>query len=152
MRIMCLTRNTHVRTSVHYTHSLYIRCEEMAKRSREQLEDFDDVSRVTHSSPNAKLSGVVWSVSPMRPSKTCSYFDGEISDVKSTSTMRLFGFDGSVRRKLLARKSSSVCVVLSRTDNRLLYLSTRSLASRRLLSSESSIAQRPRPQTQSATC
>ena len=47
----------------------------------------------------------------MRPSKTCSYFDREISNGKST--MRLFGFEGSVRRKLLACKSSSVGVVLS---------------------------------------
>ena len=46
----------------------------MAKRRAEQLDDFEDVSGVTHASPNAKLCGVVRGVSPMKKSKTCSYF------------------------------------------------------------------------------
>ena len=71
----------------------------MAKRGVDQVEDFEDVSGVTHASPNAKLCGVVRSNSPMKKSKMCAHFDGEISDGKST--MRLFKFDNSVRRKLV---------------------------------------------------
>ena len=59
----------------------------MAKRSFEELE----VSEVSCESPNAKIHAVVESLSPMKKSKTCSYFDGHITDAKAT--MRVFGFD-----------------------------------------------------------
>ena len=68
----------------------------MVKRRAVDLEEFEDVSGVTQPSPNAKLCGVVCGVSPMKKSKMCAYFDGEISDGKST--MRLL---------VLVRKSSS---------------------------------------------
>ena len=53
-------------------------CEIMAKHRGVDLEEFEDVSGVTQPSPNAKLCGVVCGVSPMKKSKTCAYFDGEI--------------------------------------------------------------------------
>ena len=84
-------------------------CEIMAKRRGVDLEEFEDVSGVTQPSPNAKLCSVVHGVSPMKKSKTCAYFDGEISDGKST--MRLFGFDCSVRRKLMEGGSGTTLVL-----------------------------------------
>ena len=71
-------------------------CKIMVKCRVVDLEEFEDVSGVTQPSPNAKLCGVVRGVLPMKKSKTCAYFDGEISVGKST--MRLL---------VLARKSSS---------------------------------------------
>ena len=70
-------------------------CEVMVKRCAVDLEEFEDVSGVTRPSPNAKLCGVVRGVSPMKKSKPCTYFDGEISDGKSTMWLLV-----------LARKSS----------------------------------------------
>ena len=72
----------------------------MAKRSC-PFEEFEDVSKVSCTSPNTKIHGVVDSLSPMRSSKSssCSYFDGEITDEKAT--MRFFGFDAWVRRRLV---------------------------------------------------
>ncbi len=80
----------------------------MAKRP---LEEFD-VSTVAVS-PNAKVHGVVSCVSPMKRSKTCSYFDGEVTDGKNT--MRLFGFDGAagVRRKLVEFEGKPQAISLS---------------------------------------
>ena len=60
----------------------------MAKRERE-CEEFEEVSAVVHTSPNAKIHGVVTSLSPMEKAKSCSFFDGEISDGKAN--MRVFG-------------------------------------------------------------
>lgn len=81
----------------------------MAKRGEDQVEDFEDVSGVIHLSPNAKLCGMVQSVSLMKKNKTCAYFDGEISDGKST--MRSFGFDSSMQRKLVEEGSGTTLVL-----------------------------------------
>ena len=54
-------------------------------------EEFEDVSGVVATSPSARIHGIVTSVSPMKKSRTCNYFDGEITDGKTS--MRLFGFD-----------------------------------------------------------
>jgi hypothetical protein len=70
----------------------------MAKRER-KVEEFDDVSRVLHPSLNAKIHAVISSVSPMKQSKSCSCFDGEITDGKAC--MAVFGLDASVRKKLV---------------------------------------------------
>ena len=72
----------------------------MAKRERE--EEFE-VSEVAHPSSCASVKGVVKTLSPMKKSKSCSYFDGEISDGKAS--MRLFGFDSGIRTKLLEYES-----------------------------------------------
>ena len=58
--------------------------EVMAKNSLGKVDDFEDVSGVTRASPNAKLCGIVRSISPMKKSKTCAYFDGEVCHGKST--------------------------------------------------------------------
>lgn len=79
------------------------------KRGRESVEEFEEISGV-HTSPRAKIHGVVNLVSPMKKSKTCPYFDGEFSDGKST--MRLFGFDSGVRRKLLEAEEKNKPVAL----------------------------------------
>ena len=83
----------------------------MAKRSREVEEV--DVSDVLYQSPNVTIRGVVTGVPPMKKSRNCSYFDGQISDGKTS--MRLFGFDGAagVRRKLLEFEEKKESVTLS---------------------------------------
>lgn len=80
------------------------------KRGREGVEDFGEVSDVGHASPSASVHGVVNMLSPMKQSKSCSFFDGKISDGKSS--MRLFGFDSGVRRKLLSAEESKNPVAL----------------------------------------
>ena len=84
----------------------------MAKRS--VVEVYEEVSEVVRASPNAKIHAVVQSVSPMKKSKTCSYFDGEVTDGKST--MRVYGFDCGVRRKLVEFGESRNAVVMSNCE------------------------------------
>lgn len=77
----------------------------MSKRAVEE-----DVSDVLQPSANAAVQGVLTEVSPMKKSKTCNYFDGELADGKSS--MLLFGFDTGVRRKLAEFGESKQSVVL----------------------------------------
>ena len=67
----------------------------MVKREREP-DEFETVNEISHASPNAKLHGVVSSLLPMKKSKTCSYFDGQVTDGKAC--IRVFGFDVTVRK------------------------------------------------------
>ena len=53
----------------------------MAKRS---LDEFDDVSAVSRPSLNAKVEGVFSAVSLMKKSRTCLFFDGKITDGKTS--------------------------------------------------------------------
>lgn len=70
-----------------------------------------DVSEVSKSSEVASISGVVTSVSPMRKSKnTSSFFDGNITD--GHSSMRIFGFDSRVRKRLMEFEKSVSPVTL----------------------------------------
>ena len=86
------------------------------KRAREEQQEFGCVSEVTNPSPNAKIHGVVQGLSPMKKSRNCSYFDGELTDGREK--MRLFGFDSGVRRKLEESYESEgpVSVVLSNCE------------------------------------
>ena len=59
----------------------------MAKREHE-FDDFEDLSKVSHPFLKAEIHAVVTSVSPMKKSRTCSFFDGKISDGKAC--MRVF--------------------------------------------------------------
>ena len=72
------------------------------------------MSEVSCESPNAKIHAVVESLSPMKKSKTCSYFDGHITDGKAT--MRVFGFDSGVRRKLVEFEDSKKAVALTNCE------------------------------------
>ncbi len=85
----------------------------MAKRERE-YDEFEDVSKVSYPSTKAKIHAMVASVSPMKKSKTCSFFDGEITDGKSC--MRVFGFDAGVRRKLVSFEESKSAVALANCE------------------------------------
>ena len=58
---------------------------------KRKLEGFENMSDVSYPSPNAKIHSVISALSPMKKSRSCSYFDGEITDGKAC--MRLFGFD-----------------------------------------------------------
>ena len=70
----------------------------MAKHERE-LEEFDSLSEISHASPNAKVHSVVTLLSPVKKSKTCSYFDGDFTNGKAC--MHMFSFDAGVCKKLL---------------------------------------------------
>lgn len=84
----------------------------MAKRSLQELEEYDDVSSVDHPSPRAKIHGVITMLSPMKKSKNnCNYFNGELGDGKST--MRVFGYDSNVRRQLWEHHEKDEPVSLS---------------------------------------
>lgn len=86
---------------------------EMAsKRKREK--EFEDVSSVQHTSPNVKFLGLVTMVSPMKNSKTCSYFNGQISDSKSRKWV--FKFDAGFHRKLLEHHGKEEAVLLSHCE------------------------------------
>ena len=76
----------------------------MAKRPLDEVEEFVEVGDVTHPSQNAKIHGVVNSLSPMKKSRNCAYFDGEISDGKAS--LRIFGFDSAVRSWQISRKAA----------------------------------------------
>ena len=69
----------------------------MTKKSSPK--DFDTLAEICNPTANAKVTGVITSLSPIKKSKgNISYFDREISDGKAS--IRLFGFDSSVNRKL----------------------------------------------------
>lgn len=72
----------------------------MAKRGlkRSLLDDLDSVDKPTQ---HAKVHGVILELSPMKPnrSRSCTYFDGQISDGKKKT--RLVGFDED-KHKILA--------------------------------------------------
>ena len=92
---------------------MYSRVCKIAKRT---LEEFADVSEVVHTSPSAKIHGVVSSLSPMKKSKTssCSSFDGEVTDGKAK--MRVFRFDSGVWRKLSEFEGSKNAVAIKECE------------------------------------
>ena len=70
---------------------------------------------MSHACENAKIHGVVNSLSPMKKSKNFTYFDGEISDGKAS--LQIFGFDSGVRRRKLAEfEEGSSAVALSHCE------------------------------------
>ena len=73
-----------------------------------------DVSEVTSPLPNAKVHGVLSNLSPMKKLKTCCFFDGQLSDGKAS--VRFFGFDAGVRRKLLEFEETKQSVSLSNCE------------------------------------
>ena len=58
----------------------------MSKRQKVQpdLSDFIPPSELSEASPKAKIIGVVTSLSPMKLTKGQTYFDGEITDGKTS--------------------------------------------------------------------
>lgn len=72
--------------------------------------EFDDFCHI-HQLANAKITGVVTQLSPLKHGKTCNYFDGEISD--ENVSIRFCGFDVGVRRRLVEyferEEAVSVC-------------------------------------------
>ena len=83
----------------------------MAKRT---FKEFEEVSEISNTSPNARIHGVLTALSPMKKSKTCSYFDGEVTDGKAT--MRVFGFDCGVRRRLIEFEDGKNPLVMSNCE------------------------------------
>ena len=77
------------------------------------MEEFEDVSSVTHSSPKAKIHCVVSRIpSQMKTGKNSSFFDGRLSD--GNKTIRVYGYDPDVRRRLFeTQEQTDGTVVLS---------------------------------------
>ena len=73
------------------------------KRKWSEADQFNDLSTVTHTSPSAKIRGVVTVMSPMKKRKTCEYYNGEVADDKTH--IRLLEFDDDVRQKLLEHQT-----------------------------------------------
>lgn len=86
----------------------------MAKRPFNEVEEFVEVGDMTHPSQSAKIHGVVNSLSPMKKSWNCAYFDGETSNGKAS--LRIFGFDSAVRRRLADFQEGSSAVALSHCE------------------------------------
>ena len=86
----------------------------MAKYPLDEVEEFVEVGDMTHPSQNARIHGVVNSLSPMKKSRNCAYFDGEISDGKAS--LRIFRFNSAVRRKLADFQEGSSAVALSHCE------------------------------------
>ena len=77
----------------------------MAKRKSDSDKDYSLLpSDILESSPKAKVQCLVTALSDMKRSRNSSYFDGEISDGKTS--MRLYGYNEGVRRKLEFMESS----------------------------------------------
>ena len=76
--------------------------------SRRSLQKEVDVSDVLETSSNFKIHGVISSLLLMKTTKTCSYFDGQITDGKSK--MCLFGFDGTIRKRLANKEDDAVSI------------------------------------------
>ena len=91
---------------IHACASLFI----MAKRRH----DIVDVSDVNTSSPNATVGGILTCVSPMKKSKKSAFFEGSITDGRSS--MRFYGFDSVVRRKLVDHMQSKEPIVLENCE------------------------------------
>ena len=69
------------------------------KRKREEVtDDFKDLSMVTNTSPNARVSRLLTDLSPMKKGKGGQYFHGELTDNKGA--IRVYGFDTAVRKSL----------------------------------------------------
>ncbi len=92
------------------------------------LVNLEDVSAVCTSSPNVTVGGILTSVSLMKKSKTSDFFEGSISDGKSSMT--LFGFDSKVQKRLADHMQEAIvlgkCEVKNskiRSDELELYVS-----------------------------
>ena len=81
-----------------------------------EVTEFDDVSSVDAPSSNAKIHGVLTALSPMKKSRTCKYFDREITDGKNN--MRLFGFHSAegIRSKLQEFEGKNTTISLSKCE------------------------------------
>jgi hypothetical protein len=73
--------------------------------------DISDVSPVTSS---ARVGGVVLSSSPMKKSQTSPFFDGELTDGKSS--LRLFRFDSTTRNLLADFKEAKQPIILENCE------------------------------------
>ena len=60
---------------------------------------------------NARVEGIVTSISPMKAGKSCDYYDGRISD--DDSSLRFCGFSATARRKLEECYENSEPVLLN---------------------------------------
>jgi hypothetical protein len=84
---------------------------ESKKRNRSNVVNVSDIS---NTSSNATVGGVVTVLSPMKKSRSCPFFDGKISDGRSS--MRLFGFDPNARDILANYNQTKQPVVLGNCE------------------------------------
>ena len=74
----------------------------MTKRERE-VDEFESLGDKSYASPRAKLHGVISSLSPIKKGKTCS-------------SIRVFGFDAGVRKKLAFYEESKHAVTITNCE------------------------------------
>ena len=79
---------------------------------RTHMEAFGDLTTMK-CSPNAKIRGVLSGISPdMKKTGRCSYWDGELSDEKSS--VRVYGFDNTVRKNLFKHQENRTTIQLTK--------------------------------------
>ena len=76
--------------------------------------DIVDVSDIVTSSQSATVGGILTCVSPMKKSKNNTFFDGSITDGRAS--MRLFGFDSGIRRKLADYMQTKAPIILEKCE------------------------------------
>ena len=119
----------------------------MAKRERE-VDKFETLGKISHTSPNAKLHGVILSLSPMQRGKTCSYFHGQVTD--GDSSVCIFGFDVGVRKKLAFFEGNKQAVTITNCE---VKASKRSKALEILVNKNTDVAQSDKQfDIKSSTC
>ena len=82
------------------------------KRTRKDDDKFDTIVSINEPSSSATLQGKLTSLSPMKKSKTCDYFDGQLTD--ETANFRFVGYNSAIQKKLLTFQEQDHPVALSR--------------------------------------
>ena len=77
------------------------------KRTIEEVEKLQDLDKPLK---NASVHGLVTSLSPIKKGRTCSYFDGTLTD--GSDKIRFVGFGGSQQRKMSDYKERSLTINL----------------------------------------
>ena len=77
------------------------------KRTIEEVEKLQDLDKPLK---NASVHGIVTSLSPIKKGRTCSYFDGTLTD--SSDKIRFVGFGGSQQRIMSDYKERSLTINL----------------------------------------
>ena len=87
---------TYRTASVPCNTSLFLQFSTMSRKRT--IEEVDNINDVDKTIPNSSLCGTLTSLSPMKPGRNSSYFEGTLADY--TSKIRFVGFETFQQRKL----------------------------------------------------